>query len=448
MLGLTLTVAHLNHSLRGEESDADEAFVRALSAEFGIRFVSRKLDIRKRAAAARKNLEEAAREARYDFLRRTAERVGATKVALGHHLNDQAETVLMRLLRGTGLEGVSGIHSVLDDLFIRPLLECPRSDILRYLAARQANYREDSSNRDPHFARNRTRLELIPYLQQHYNPRIVEALARYAELAAEAAEYLEAQSVRAFKRLRRSGRGGLSISVPGLMRVHPVLQKLVLRQAVKECRKSLKGIAGSHIDSLLALCRSGESGRQVPIPGKFVAIRQFSELLFLPADGLAQRSFSYKLRSPGQVQVPEAGLNFYATVRSRHALGRLRSSRSRVLLDAGSLPETLTVRSRRPGDRYGGSNHRKVKKMLIDARIPLRSRASIPMVAAGDSVVWIPGFKPAKPFELQQESVRCLVLEARSFGSGEAGLEANEIIPRGKERRGGNLTDPKASNTS
>ena len=240
----------------------------------------------------------------------------------------------------------------------------------------------------------------------------------------------------------RSGRGGLSISVSGLMRVHPVLQKLVLRQAVKECRKSLKGLAGSHIDSLLALCRSGESGRQVQIPGKFVAIRQFSELLFLPADGLAQRSFSYKLRSPGKVQVPEAGLNFYATVRSRHALGRLRSSRSRVLLDAGSLPKTLTVRSRRPGDRYGGSNHRKVKKMLIDARIPLRSRASIPMVATGDSVVWIPGFKPAKPFALQQESVRCLVLEARSFGSGEAGIEANEIIPPGERTKRWKLSGP------
>ena len=132
-LGLQLTAAHLNHSLRGEESDADERFVRTLSAEIGIGFVSRKLDIRKRAAVARKNLEEAAREARYDFLRQTADRLGATRVALGHNLNDQAETVLMRLIRGTGLEGLSGIHPVLDDLFIRPLLECSRADIIRYL---------------------------------------------------------------------------------------------------------------------------------------------------------------------------------------------------------------------------------------------------------------------------------------------------------------------------
>ena len=449
-LGLQLTAAHLNHSLRGEESDADERFVRTLSAEIGIGFVSRKLDIRKRAAVARKNLEEAAREARYDFLRQTADRLRATRVAVGHNLNDQAETVLMRLIRGTGLEGLSGIHPVLDDLFIRPLLECSRADIIRYLRARNASYREDSSNRDPRYDRNRTRLELIPYLEQHFNPKTVDALARYASLASETTKYLEAQSLRAFKRLRKSDPRGLSISVPGLLRVHPVLQKLVLRQALKECRKSLKGIASRHIDSLLALCRSGQSGSQIQLPGKFVAARQFSDLLFLPHDGLARGSFAYELQSPGKVRVPEAGLNFYATVRARHALpGRLRSTGSRVFLDAGSLPKTLTVRSRLPGDRYGGSNHRKVKKMLIDARIPLRSRGSIPMVAAGDSVIWIPGFKPAKPFALQQQSARCLVLEAESLGpsgSGTRGLKRNPF--RSEERRGGNLAGPNASNSS
>jgi tRNA(Ile)-lysidine synthase len=261
----------------------------------------------------------------------------------------------------------------------------------------------------------------------------VEALARYAELAAEAAEYMDHQSARAFERLGRPDGGGLSISIPRLLRVHPALQKLVLRQAIKECRKSLKGIASSHIDRLLLLCRSGESGSQIPIPGKLTAVRQFSDLVFLPSDGGSRRSFSYKLRSPGEVRVPEAGVNFYATLGDRHALGTLRSSRSRVLLDAESLPPILTIRSRRPGDRYGGSNHRKVKKMLIDARIPLRSRESIPMVAVGESVVWIPGFKPAKPFALHQESTRCLVLEARSLDSGTAAVE-HELKPFARER--------------
>jgi tRNA(Ile)-lysidine synthase len=425
-LGLKLSAAHLNHSLRGKESDGDEAFVRKLSGEIGIRFISHKLDIRKRAAAARKNLEDAAREVRYSFFRRTAERVGATRIALGHTLNDQAETVLMRLIRGSGLEGLSGIHPVLDDLFIRPLLECSRQDVVHYLAARQASYREDSSNRDPQYLRNRIRIELIPYLQQ-LNPKTIDALARQAELAAETAKYLEAQSRRVFERLRRSVRGGLSISVPGLMRVHPALQKLVLRQALKECRKSLKRIASRHIDSLLLLCRSGQSGSQIQLPGNFVAVRQFGDLLFLSAGTSPQRKFAYKLPCPGQVRVPEAGLDFYATVRARNTLpGRLRSTRTRVFLDENPLPKTLTIRSRLPGDRYGGSNHRKVKKMLIDARIPLRSRWTIPMVAVGDSVVWIPGFKPAKPFTLQRESARCLVLEARSVGGDQAGARSQD----------------------
>jgi tRNA(Ile)-lysidine synthase len=421
-LGLKLTVAHLNHSLRARESDGDEAFVQKLSGEIGIRFISRKLDIRKRAAAAGRNLEDAAREVRYSFLRRTAERVGATRIALGHTLNDQAETVLMRLIRGSGLEGLSGIYPVLDNLFIRPLLECSRQDVVQYLAARQASYREDSSNQDLQFLRNRIRIELIPYLQQHLNPKTIDSLARHAELAAETAKYLESQSLRVFERLRRSVSGGLSISVPGLMRVHPALQKLVLRQALKECRKSLKRIASRHIDSLLTLCRTGQSGSQIQFPGNFVVVRQFSDLLFLaPGTSPPQRKFAYKLRCPGKVRVPEAGLDFFAMVRARNTLaGPLRSTGSRVFLYANPLPKTLTIRSRVPGDRYGGSNHRKVKKMLIDARIPLRSRWSIPMVTAGDSVIWIPGFKPAKPFMLQQQSAQCLVLEARSLGADQA----------------------------
>jgi tRNA(Ile)-lysidine synthase len=420
-LGLKLTAAHLNHSLRGKESDGDEAFVQKLSREMGIRLISHKLNIRKRAAEAAKNLEDAAREVRYAFLHRTAERVGATRIALGHTLNDQAETVLMRLIRGSGLEGLSGIHPVLDDLFIRPLLECSRRDVVRYLAARQASYREDSSNRDPQYVRNRIRIELIPYLQRHLNPKTIDVLARQAGLAAETANYLEAQSLRVFLRLRRSAGAGLAISVAGLMRLHPALQKLVLRQALKECRKSLKRIATRHIDSLLALCRTGQSGSQVQLPGNFVAVRQFNDLLFLAPGTSTQRKFSYKLPCPGQVRVPEAGLDFYATIEARNTLPvRFRSTGSRVFIYANPLPKTLIIRSRIPGDRYGGSNHRKVKKMLIDARIPLGSRWSIPMVTAGDSVIWIPGFKPAKPFTLQQQSAQCLVLEARSVGGDQA----------------------------
>jgi tRNA(Ile)-lysidine synthase len=437
-LGLKLTAAHLNHSLRGEESDEDEAFVQKLSGEIGIRLISRKLDIRKRATAAGKNLEDAAREVRYSFLRRTAERVGATRIALGHTLNDQAETVLMRLIRGSGLEGLSGIHPVLDDLFIRPLLECSRQDVVQYLAVRQASYREDSSNRDPQYLRNRIRIELIPYLQQNLNPKTIDALARQAELVAETVKYLEAQSLRVFERLRRSGAGALSIPVPGLMRVHPALQKLVLRHALKECRKSLKGIASRHIDSLLTLCRTGQSGSQIQLPGKFVAVRQFSDLLFLAPGAPPQRKFAYKLPCPGQVRVPEAGLDFYASVHARNTLPvRLRSTGSKVFLYANPLPKSLTIRSRVPGDRYGGSNHRKVKKMLIDARIPLRSRWSVPMVTAGDSVIWIPGFKPAKSFTLQQQSAQCLVLEARPV-RGE-GSQPDERAPSKKDELPGNL---------
>lgn len=413
--GLSLTVAHLNHRIRETEADADEDFVRRMSADLGIPFVSEIIEVKRQALAAKQNLEEFGRRCRYDFLRRTASRVGAQRIAVGHNLNDQAETALFRFLRGSGIEGLSAIHPVVDGLVIRPMLECSRSSIREYLKQRGASYREDSTNKDLRHTRNRIRHELLPYLENNFNPELVPTIAREALMARETWSFIESLAVEAFKSLHCRTEDGISLGIKDLLELHPALQKQVLRQALKACLGSLRGITSVHIQSLLSLCRNGLSGDSVRIPHGSFAIRQFDRLLLLIRPPQPDPAFVYKLDVPGQCFVAEAGAIFNCTICSLPDPQTIKKTRcTQAFFELSSLPQSLTIRSRRPGDRYGGSGHRKVKRMLINQRIPQRQRSALPMVVARDDVIWIPGFRPARAYEARPESQTCVLVEMRN----------------------------------
>jgi tRNA(Ile)-lysidine synthase len=412
LLCLDLVVGHLNHQLRGIEADEDEQFVRALTGEAGLPFVAEAADVRKLAALRRLNLEDAARRARYDFLRRTAARLDCGRIAVGHNLNDQAESVLIRFLRGSGPDGLSGIHPVLDDLVIRPLLECSRAEIEKYLHTLGRSCREDSSNMELKLRRNRVRRELVPYLQEHFNPRVLEALARGAARAREIAEYLDREAKLACEAISKvSGPALLSLSAGRLGELHPALRNAVIRRAIRECRGSLTGISEHHVRDVIRLVESKRSGHAIDLPGGLVASLEFDELTLRRARPDPAPDFCRPLPIPGSCVVPELGLEFHATA-GPWPPGRPDRSVTAVL-DAEGLPASLLVRPRRMGDRYGGPGHRKVKNMLIDARIPLSTRGLQPMVVAGDAVVWIPGFLPAGPFRARPGADRCVVVEVR-----------------------------------
>jgi tRNA(Ile)-lysidine synthase len=417
-LDLTLTVAHFNHGIRGTESDEDAAFVRAASATLGWAFVCECTDIKAGAAAAKKNLEEAAREARYVFLFRAAESAGANRIATGHNLNDQAETILLRLLRGSGPGGLEGIHPVIANKLIRPLIECSRARILDFLTRRGATFREDSSNRDIRFQRNRIRHELIPYLEEHFNPRLAETLVREASLAHAAYDFLEEHALPQFEKMRTQAADGIALPASALAGLHPALRHQVARHAVREVLGSLRGIGTIHIEDILKLCAPGQSGHRIELPRGLGARRDLDKLELYRNARQSEDFFHYPLAWPGQCMVPEAGLELTAAVEETGAAARTPSADvfASARFNPDALPPVLAIRSRLPGDRYGGPNHRKVKKMLLAARIPLPERAGLPMVAAGDIVIWIPGFKPAKTYRADSGSSRSVLMEVRRAG--------------------------------
>ncbi len=413
-LDLNLVVGHLNHQLRGREADEDEEFVRAMAGEFGLPFASEKADIGGLAAAQKLNLEDAARRARYQFLRRTAARLGCGKIAVGHNLNDQAESVLIRFLRGSGPDGWSGIHPVLDNLVIRPLLGCSRREIEAYLHSLGRGHREDSTNKELRLRRNRARRELIPYLQEHFNPRVLEALARSADRARDLAVFLDREARLVCEAIRkRSTPGSLSLPVERLNELHPAVRSAVIRRAIRECRGSLTGISDLHVREVIRLAESKRSGHSLDLPGGLVVSLEFKELALRRIGVRQTHDFCHLLPIPGSCIVPECGLEFHAELGPWPVIKPDRSVNA--VLDAARLPSSLFVRSRREGDRYGGPGHRKVKSLLINARIPLSIRPFQPMVVAGDAVVWIPGFLPAGPFRARPGADRCAIVEVRKL---------------------------------
>lgn len=413
---LTLTAAHLNHGIRGAEGDADERFIQDYCSQLGIPYIAEAADIKCEATTTKQNLEDLARRVRYDFLRRTAAKIGAAKIAVGHNLDDQAETLLLRIMRGSGIQGFAAIYPIVDKTVIRPLLECSRSEILAFLTKENISFREDSSNLDLRYRRNRVRKELVPYLEKSFNPRLLQVLGREAEVFRELWQYLDTQSKNTFKSIRVPTKNGIALDANGLHELHPAFQKLVLRQALKECRGSLKGITLDHIRGVIGLCSSGKSGCRLELPDGCVALRQFDKLCLLHNDLPQAPPFKYTLTIPGRCVVSQSHMEISAD------LGQFPETDcpsgpplSTAYIEAGLVPNELIVRSRVSGDRYGGTGHKKVKKLLIDSRIPFPERSVLPMVATQDCVLWIPGFRPARSFRAQKGAQNCIILTARSI---------------------------------
>lgn len=263
--GFRVVAAHLDHSLREGSAD-DAAFCHSLCESLGVPMRGGTARVRERASREKGGLEQAARRERYSFLRRVRDDEGAALVAVAHTLDDQAETLLLRLLRGAGATGLGGMRPRSGDL-VRPLLQVTRAQVLEHLRSRGLPWREDPSNADPAHRRNRVRHELLPYLEQRFNPRVREALARTAGLLADEASYMQAQAAAlSAETVRREG-DVLVLDRRALARAPIALARAALRQALREAG-GLRGLGQGHVERLLRLAGSpAPSGRTLPLPG-------------------------------------------------------------------------------------------------------------------------------------------------------------------------------------
>jgi tRNA(Ile)-lysidine synthase len=439
---LELHVAHLDHGWRGRSSADDAEFVRRMAIRWGLPVTVGHLDpsvwsLREGRQSSR---EARARQLRTSFLMETAHQIGAKKVALGHTRDDQAESMLLRLLRGSGARGLAGIYPVLDGLVIRPLIEIRRRDILAYLRARRLRYRVDATNRDTKLTRNRVRRQLLPLLERRFNPSVTDALAQTAELFRDEDDFLSRLADSEASRIATPREGGIVLAGGPLRRLPPAIQRRVLRKVIADLRGDLHRITLLHIEQSRRLLDEPGGRGSACLPDGVIVRRQGEDLLVArraapfgeaaggAAGDTAGQAGGVDVRRgagpclealcpvPGEVSLTGFGLRLRASVvpRGDAAIDLKSGGPERAYLDADLLPGPLLIRPRRPGDRFvplGAPGSRKVKSFLIDRKVPVDERGRIPLVLSGDRIAWVVSHAIDDRFKVTDSTRRILVLE-------------------------------------
>ena len=405
VLELHLAVAHLNHGLRAQASDKDEGYVIQLARNLGIPCHTDQAFIQ---APARGSLEERAREIRYEYLNRLAEAHDYTKIAMGHHANDNAESVLLHLLRGSGIRGLGGIPAMRGNQIIRPLIHLQRNDIIAYLEREGLDYVCDESNQDVAFLRNRIRHQLIPMLERQYNPNIVATLNRTAHLCHDEEAWLQSEVLPVVHwAVVGQSVSRLTLRVEALQNAPRVLQRRVLRHAMRDWRGHIKRITADHIESILGLLSLTSIGKQLSLPFKIIVERTDEHLVFRfnASKGDEARKdfirFHHLIETldelPITIPIPQANLKLSISVeQTQQWQGRSDRSADMEWFDLDRLSFPLAVRNPLPGDRlmpFGMKGSQKLKKLFINRKIPRSRRALIPIVLSEATILWVGGVR-------------------------------------------------------
>jgi len=426
-LDIKLHIAHLDHQLRGSDSEADAAYVEETSNRLDIPLTLARADVKAYQQQHKLSLEEAAREVRYRFLAETANKAGAAAVATGHTRDDQVETILLHIIRGTGTRGLVGLKPLsrwqLDGkeiTVVRPLLEISCQETEEYCNSRNLEPRLDETNLSLSPLRNRVRQQLLPLLRE-YNPAVDEALLRTSAAASEELAFLDAEAARIRDRVVQGYGQTIALDKKEFARLSPAIQRHLLRQVIEELLGSLKDIEACHIEEILAALDK-PAGKQISLPwglvfaveyGRYLLGREPSELC--PWPPLAGE---HSLNTPGVTRIP--GWRVTAGVIQKGETQE-QGGDYVALIDLDKSGERLVVRSRRPGDRFrplGLGGTKKLNQFMIDARIPRTWRSRLPLVcAAGQGVdtpgqvVWLAGYRLDERFKVTASTRRVLRLE-------------------------------------
>lgn len=408
---LNLWAVHLNHCIRLREAQEDEKWVKTITQKLEVPLIVDVIDVPALAREKKISLETAAREARYNFLEHFANKVRADRIAVGHTASDQVETILMRLIRGSGIDGLAGIPPVRGRV-IRPLIRMFRWEIENYCRIHKLDSNNDSTNSNPQFLRNRIRIELMPYLRNNYNYQIVDALHRTANLLRIDKDFLSKLTEEAEKKvIKKKSSREIVVDASALVGLHLCLQRRITRSILETLKGDLEGIDYSHIEQILNL-KEGEGTKLTCLPGGFKVWRQYNEFIFKKG---RPKSFDFCvfLNVPGETEIPDLGLLFKANV-----LPELPDSFScnshQALFDLDKISEPLYIRPRKVGDKFvplGMHERKKIKDFFIDLKVPRLERDMIPILLSGQKIMWIVDYRIDDRFKLSKDSKKILSIE-------------------------------------
>ena len=439
-LGIVLSVAHFNHKLRGRASDADERFVAALAARHDLPFFVAHEDIESKARREHSNLEDAARRSRYSFFESLARAAHLDNIAVAHTADDQAETVLSHILRGTGLSGLAGIHPEAFMVF-RPLLKFRRDELRSYLRLRRQTWREDATNRDTRRLRARIRAKLLPLLERAFQPAVVEHLSQLADLAREEDAWLDSSAELRLFLSAKEHEGEWRISLGDLVappvppgeasqtaglwsrRAPEAMSKRMIRLLVKKVKPHSGQLGSVHVDAVLRLAQQPESGKSLPLPGG-VEVRRQRDFLSFRANSNKHAQNKAKSAHPGyahhlnlQAGQAEVWLVEHSCCLRFRVIDWPLEARETIVtgavLDRDSLRSPLVVRNWKPGDSVQPLGHRKrhkLSRLLSEAGVSRWQKVSWPVLTSGGSVAWSRGLPVAVDFAARPSTRKGVVI--------------------------------------
>ncbi len=407
---LKLYGAHLNHNFRGIEAQLDARYVSDLCEDLDILYFIKSVDVPLYAKEYGLSPEEAGRILRYDFFEEVAQRADVTKIAVAHNKNDQAETVLMRLLRGTGLQGLTAMH-IKRGKIIRPLLNIDRESIERYCKIYNLSPRIDKSNLETIYYRNKIRLELIPYLEENYNPNIMANLVRTAEILKKDFDFIEEEAREIYINLIiAQNEYRLELPIKGIQELHNSLQSRVIRLAAEQLLGRQEILEYKHVQDVLELIQRGITGKKITLPMGLIAKISYKDICFTIEDQ-EDEVFHYELPIGGSFVLEEIDGTFTTRVVDREDITEISRDKYRKYFDYDEIKDVLNVRNRREGDRFyplGLTGSKKLKDFFIDYKISRDEREKTPLVCDGDEIMWVVGLRISEKYKITDKTDRIL----------------------------------------
>ena len=418
-LSLMLHVAHLDHMFRGEESAKEALFVADFAERLGIPATIGKIDVPASCRERGLSAPSGAREVRYNFLRLVADKTGSSRIATGHTADDQAETFVMRLLRGAGASGLSAIPPVRDNI-IRPLIDSTREEVLMYLRESGLAFVTDPSNAKPVYTRNRIRLELMPVLRQ-FNPRIVETLAGEAGLLRDEDEAGDGYCAILMERILEKREHDFVITRKDFNALPAAFRRRLLKKAVDLAGAGPSELSRVQIEDALAFMTGAETGRAMNLPYGLAIEREYDT--FILRQRAETNEFCVQFAVPGITAIPERGMEIVTHVRDRAVEPKHPPLSGNYVwqaqFDYDKIGSLLTLRNRQSGDWFHpagmGGHRKKIQDYFVDEKVPRGKRGAVPLLCSGENILWVVGMRTDGRFLADAETKRVLIVLVRSM---------------------------------
>lgn len=419
-----LSIAHIDHMARGAESAEDSRFVDELGKKLGLETFIERVDVLKEKETLKTSFQEAGRILRYRFLESTLKRIGGNKLALGHTADDQVETLLINLLRGSGLKGLAGMPET-RGVVVRPLIDCGRAEVEAYLAGENLDFRVDATNAGDAYLRNRIRHELLPVLKT-FNQQIASNLQETAKIIRDDDQCLTDQARSLYLEMAAPLAGGYGVELDRVKfnQQPSAYQKRLVRQAIYSTKGDLRRISSKHIQTILDLFDDSRVGKRIHLPGQLIAVsgrrgvefQKCRESRALGGSNGKRPLNTTELAIPGATRIGDRGLNLHTKLLDADKDWRVPVKRTdQAFLDFEKTGPTIQARFFRPGDRFvplGMTGRKKLKSFFIDEKIPLKLREAIPILTTGTGdIIWVYGKRISENFRITEKTRKILFIE-------------------------------------